>query len=101
TPIDDRAAKDLARATDGNMERRLIARAGALPISQALRDAVRHVRGVIALIVFAALIAAAAGGAAAARACLGTPRDEPINFFHVFGVLLGVQTLLLVAWIVV
>jgi len=47
------------------------------------------------------LVLAFIGGAAAGRALLGTPRDEPANFFLVLMGVLGVQTTLLLIWIAV
>ncbi len=97
--IDDRSAIDVARAVDGDFEQRLVVRAESLPFADSLRDALRHVRQTIGLAVFLGLVAAAVAGAATARAALGTPRDEPANFFHVLAAVLGVQTLLLIVWI--
>jgi hypothetical protein len=98
---DDRSANDVARAVGGDLEQRVIVRAESLPFASPLREAIRHVRQSTGLAVFVALILALLGGAAAARAVLGVPRDEPVNFFHVLAAALGLQTLLLIVWLVV
>lgn len=96
---DDRQANLEARDFEGDFELRLVERARLLPIASTLADALRHVRGAISLVVFLAIIAALLAGAATARAALGTPRDEPVNIFHVLAATLGPQTILLALWI--
>ncbi len=99
-PPEESPADEAARQAGGDFESRIIHRAAALPVSSPIRDALRSVGQVTAWSIAALLIIAAITGAGAARAALGAPRDEPVNFFWILTSLLGVQTLLLAAWII-
>ncbi|MBK8906438.1 MAG: DUF2868 domain-containing protein [Rhodospirillales bacterium] len=89
------------RSAGGDLERRIVVRAGAVSVAHGLRQALAQLRGAtIAAVVIAAAVAAVAG-ATAARLALGASAGEPANFFWVLGSLLGVHTLALLVWIVI
>src|SRR5262245_2303563 len=99
--MSDAAADGAARAAGGDAEHMLVVRARSLANSRRLADALRHVRQAIRVLVAGCVILAIIGGAVAARAALGTPRHEPVNFFLVLATMMGLQTLLLLIWLLV
>jgi hypothetical protein len=84
----------------GDFERRIVQRAAASSIADALAAGLRRVRQSTGWIVLIGLVMALLGGAGAVRAAIGAPRTEPINFFWLLASLLGAQTLLLLIWLV-
>jgi hypothetical protein len=98
--IDDARANDAATAAGGDLEQRLVTRAGALPVASDLAAAIDHVRRGLVLVVVAAVALGLLAGAGTARAALGGDAATPVNFYLVVGSVLGVQSLLLLAWIV-
>lgn len=98
-PFDDDLADESGRAIDGDFERRIIERARALPESGQLQTALRHVDQALTWLILAAAILIVLTGAAAARAALGAGHDRPVLFLPALGGLLGVQSLLLLAWL--
>ncbi len=97
-PLDEAAADEKARRSGGDFEHRVVHRATAVTIAGKLSGGLRSVKQATAWIILAGVILAGVTGAGAARAALGAPRDEPVNFFWVFVSLLGLQTVLLLAW---
>ena len=95
--IDEPSADARALEVDGDFEHRLVVRARSLSIVGELRPALRRSRQVLIWIVVIGLVLAAAAGGGAARAALA---DQPVNVFWALGGLLGIQTLLLFAWVV-
>ncbi|MCZ6445387.1 MAG: DUF2868 domain-containing protein [Planctomycetota bacterium] len=95
--ISEPSAEARALEVDGDFEHRVIVRARSLSIVGELRQALRRSRQVLIWIVVIGLVLAAAAGGGAARAALA---DQPVNVFWALGGLLGIQTLLLLAWIV-
>ncbi|MDY7109728.1 MAG: DUF2868 domain-containing protein, partial [Planctomycetota bacterium] len=89
-----------ARSEGGDFERRIVQRAVASSIADPLATALRRVRQTTGWIVFIGMVLALLAGAGAVRAAIGAPRTEPINFFWLLASLLGVQTLLLLIWLV-
>jgi Protein of unknown function (DUF2868) len=96
---DDAEAIRLAVQTGGDLEERLLARARHIAAAGPLRESLGHVRRLLGLATLAGLSLAAFAGVAAGRAALGLRSGEPVNFFWALGGLLGVQTLLLVLWL--
>jgi len=94
----DEDAVQQAQRADGDLEQRIVTRAKALPNATALESSLRHVRSGMTLLIVFAMVLALAAGVGAARAALGGQRHEPVIFLPVLGGLLGVQTLLLLAW---
>lgn len=70
------------------------------PIASAIAEADRHVRRSIGWGAAVMLVVAAIAGAGAAAAALPVRRDEPVNIFWLLGGYLGIQTLLLLAWLI-
>ena len=96
--IDEPDAEAAARAAGGDLEERIVRRAAALTDAASLRAALKRARHVSAWIVLVALGVGALAGAGAVQAALGAPGSEPVNFFWALLSLLGIQTLLLIAW---
>jgi hypothetical protein len=96
----DAEATNAAIQRDGDLEDRLVERARRLGEAADLRAALGQVRRLIATAVVVGLVLALLAGFAAGRAALGLRAGEPVNFFWALGGLLGVQTLLLVLWLV-
>jgi mRNA-degrading endonuclease toxin of MazEF toxin-antitoxin module len=92
-------AEGEARCRGGDFEARIVQRALASSIADSLAAALRRVRQTTGGIVFLGIILALTGGAGAVRTAIGAPRTEPINFFWLLATLLGVQTLLLLLWL--
>lgn len=97
---DEAAAEEAARDRGGDLERRIVHRAAGASIAKPLVAALRHVRQATGWIVLIGIVLALIAGAGAVRAAIGAPRTEPINFFWLLASLLGVQTLLLLVWVV-
>lgn len=100
------AAIESARRRDApswnrmSRESRAVAAMREGPISVAVAEADRHVQRAIGA-TFAIMIAVAAlGGSAAAAAALPADRESPVNIFLLLGGFLGIQTILLAAWLV-
>ncbi len=100
-PVDEQPAAAAAAAIGGDMERRIVERARRLSVAPQLEQALRAVRRSIAAIAVLGLLLAAAAGASAAQAALGPGGESPVNIYWALGGLLGVQTIVLVVWIVV
>jgi len=99
-PMDPPAAEATAAAVEGDFETRLVARAGAMAAADRLAPALRNAGQVFLAIVAIGVLLAAVAGLTAARASLGTG-DNEVNVFWALGGLLAVQTVLLLAWVVV
>lgn len=99
TDINDQNADDAARTASGDLETRLVVRARVVKNAGELTEALRHVRHVLWLLVAIGLFLALIAGVATAQAVMSTARHESVNFFLVFGSLLGVQTTLLLIWL--
>ncbi|MHC4947062.1 MAG: DUF2868 domain-containing protein [Planctomycetota bacterium] len=97
--VDASAAEDEARRAGGDLARRLATRARRHPAAASVEAALERLGRVTGLVVAAGCLLALVAGAGSARAALGRPGDEPVNFYFVLGGLLGVQTLLLLGWI--
>jgi hypothetical protein len=100
-PIDDARAAARAAEAGGGLEGRIVARARALDAASGLEQALARTRQVIGLILAIGMFLAAAAGAGAARAALSARGDSAVNVYWALGGLLGVQTLLLLVWLVV
>jgi hypothetical protein len=99
-PLDEAAAEQRARAVDGHLEQRIVARAEALSVAPALEEALRHVRGGCILVLAGGIVLAAAAGGGVAQALLGSTADAKVNFFRLLAGLLALPTLTLAAWVV-
>jgi len=99
-PAEDQAAKT-ARDAGGDLELRIVNRARNVSQSHPISEAIARVHRASGFVVLTAAILALITGAAAARGALGPERDEPVNFFWVLLSLLGLQTLLLLGWMVI
>ncbi|UCD76696.1 MAG: DUF2868 domain-containing protein [Phycisphaerales bacterium] len=100
SPAADEAA-GIGQSAGGDLENRIVRRAAALSIAGNLKDALHQVGTATVLVILAGVVLSLVAGAAAASAALGAAGGEPVNVFWVLGSLLGVQTLLLLAWIAV
>lgn len=99
-PFDEDQADTAGREAGGNLEQRIIARALSLSIAPALQEALHQLRSAFALATVIALALAILAGATAAKVVLGSETEGPINFFWVLGSLLGVNTIALIAWLI-
>lgn len=95
--LDEPEAETAAREAGGDLEQRIVTRAGALSLAPALTAALGQLRAAVLTVLVLALIVAVSGGAATARAVLGNSGE--VNFFWVLGGILGVQLLALLAWL--
>ncbi len=100
SPLGEQDADTAGRQAGGDLEHRLVARARALSVAGPLREALRHVRQATSLIVVVGVVLAAVAGAATARAALSGEPAVPVNFFWVLGGVLGVQSAVLLLWVV-
>ncbi len=101
SPITDPHADAAARAAAGDLEHRLVARACSLTIAPDLRKALQYLYSAFRLTFIIGLIMVILAGATTAKVTLGSPADGPvINFFWVLGSLLGLQTVMLLAWVI-
>ncbi|MEX0654262.1 MAG: DUF2868 domain-containing protein [Phycisphaeraceae bacterium] len=112
--VDDRAAEAAGRAVGGDFERRLVARAAALPAAGKLSQALDRVTRAGKWAVVVGVVLMAVAGAGAARGAMAVSVDggasggggisggggQTVNVFWALGALLGVQTLLLLGWLV-
>ena len=99
-PIAAPDAEAKAAAGAGDFESRLVARARAIAAADRLEPALRNTGQVFGAIVAIGVLLAAVAGLSAARASLGSDNNE-VNVFWALGGLLAVQTILLLAWVVV
>lgn len=101
--IDDTEANARAQLVDGDLEQRIITRAGSLPVASSLHAAIHHMYAALGWIIAIAVIGVIFAGAATARAVLGSPSTaefrEPINIFLALLSILGLQTLILLLWL--
>jgi len=98
-PITDHAAEALARQTSGDLERRIVVRAGALDVARPMAEALHALRMTLrGSIVVGAVVTAIAGAATALTALAASP-GEPVNFHWALLGLLGVETLTLLIWL--
>ncbi len=95
--VDDAAALEVARATDGGFEERLKVRARALPSAEALRADITRIRRLLARLSAGLLVFALLAGVMAASASLA---DRQVNILLAMTVLLALPTLMLLAWLV-
>ena len=99
-PLHEPRADAQGRAAAGDLERRIIARAGALSPAPALRTAFASLRTATQIAVAAGLVAALWAGSGAARLVLGAYDAGPVNFFLALASLLGLHTIMLLVWLV-
>ena len=99
-PLRDRTAEAAGRRAGGDFEHRIVTRARSLDAAEQFADALRRVRQVTGLVVMLGAVFALVAGAATVRAALGAERAGSVNIYWVIGGVLGVQTLLLVGWLV-
>lgn len=102
-PIDEAHAWRQGRNTDGPLEARILARAIATRLGQQVAGSVERLRGVAGGATLVAAALAAVSGMAAAGVVFGAAATGPagqLNIFWVLSSLLGLQTLLLLAWFV-
>ncbi|HOT81685.1 MAG TPA: DUF2868 domain-containing protein [Candidatus Defluviicoccus seviourii] len=102
--IEDRAAEAAAVAVGGDLQRRILTRAGALTVAADVRDALDRLRQLFALSAAAGFLIALALGAGSALALMasapsGYGAAVPTNFFLLYGSLLGPHALMLAAWL--
>ncbi|MFA9477776.1 DUF2868 domain-containing protein [Phycisphaerales bacterium AB-hyl4] len=97
------SAEAAAREAGGGLEQRVVKRAAALPVAKPLRNALARMRQVGGWAVTVAIVVWALLGAGAARGALeigpAGQAGEAVNVFGVLAVLLGLQTLLLLVWV--
>ncbi len=99
--IEEHDAEQSAIAGGGDFEKRIVLRAGALSIAGEMRAALRHVDRATTTIVALLVVLALVAGAGAGRVLLDVDHERTVNFFRLLGGLVGVQTILLVAWFIV
>jgi len=99
-PVDDGEATDAARNLPerAGFEQRIVVRASRLAIAGDLGDALRRVRSTLAWAVATGALAAFVAGGLAASAALS---EHSASVFGLIVGLLGVQTLMLVLWLLV
>lgn len=97
----DQAQADAAgQMAGGDLEQRIIARAQSLSIAPTLQEALHQLGNTFAWAIAIGLVLALFAGATTARMALGAETAGPVNFFWVFGSILGVNTLALIAWLI-
>ncbi|MBK1691926.1 DUF2868 domain-containing protein [Ectothiorhodospira mobilis] len=99
--LDEDAAWDAGRRSGGDLERHIIARATATRLGAEIRQAADGILAGARWMLVAALVVALLLGIGAAGAALGAPlpdRGGQVNIAWALGGLLGVQTLMLLAW---
>ncbi len=99
TATDEAAVK--AVEAGGALEERIARRARLLPGAPALWTSLEQIRRAALTAVAAGLLAAAVAGMAAAPAALGTSAQRPVNFFWALFTLLGLQTVILLIWMLI
>lgn len=102
--IEDASAEAAAAASGGDLQGRIVARAGALAVAGEIRAAQGRLRRLFALTAAGGFLFAIAAGAGAGLAVLGgqpaaTGPAAPTNFFLAWGSLLGPHLLMLLAWL--
>jgi hypothetical protein len=110
TPIDDRAANAAAIASEpdaapgagpagiATIERRLVARARGLDVSEGVGAWLDRLRGASRVVFIAAVVVVALLGWGAAHTALGFDRSRPTNIYWLLGGVLLPQTIILLAW---
>lgn len=93
------AAEAAAQAAGGGLERRIIVRALALDQKVDLASALGHVWAALNLVGLGMLLLGAIGGAGAGQAALGLGGGNVVNFFVVLVVGLGLETAMLLLWL--
>ena len=100
-PVTDPHADAAAQAAAGELEHRLIVRACSLSIAPDLRKALQHLHSAFRFTFIIGLIMVILAGVTTAKVTLGSPADGAvINFFWVLGSLLGLQTVMLLVWVI-
>lgn len=102
-PILDESAEIVARAFGGELENRIIERAGRLTVATQLRAALWQINTVTGWVIVVAGMLALIAGAGTAFAALGRGvggQGVVVNFYVAIGAILGIQTLTLAAWCV-
>ncbi|MCG5516084.1 MULTISPECIES: DUF2868 domain-containing protein [unclassified Ectothiorhodospira] len=102
--IEDSTAWKAGRETAGDLEARVLARAAATRLGGQVKDALQGVRRLGTWMGILALLLAGLVGMGAASASLGAPLMDDgsrVNIFWTLGSLLGVQTLMLLLWLLV
>lgn len=100
-PLADAAAAEAAaRAAGGRLEQRILVRARELDRKAGLTAALGHVRAALGLVVAGVLVLAAIAGAGAAQAVMGLGGGNVVNFFVVLVVALGLESAMLLLWLV-
>jgi hypothetical protein len=94
-------AERQATVLGGDLEQRIVNRAALVSAAGDLREALVQVRRSLAWLLAAGGALALLAGSAAASAALGLDRSQPVNVFWLLGGVLGVQTMLLIAWVLV
>ncbi len=102
--IEDRSADVAAIAAGGDLQQRILTRAGALAIAADIKGALNRLNRLFGLTAAAGFLVALALGAGSALALMasapsGYGAAVPTNFFLLYGSLLGPHALMLVAWL--
>jgi hypothetical protein len=101
-PLADDAAATAAGRTSGgragDLEAKIIARAKATSVAAELATGVRRFEATATWLAVAFMVLMALLGAGAVRATLGVGAESRVNFFLALGTLLGVQTIVLLVW---
>jgi len=100
--IDERHAWQQGLAAGGELEERILARAAASRFGGEMREAVARQRGVLASILLLAAVLAMLSGIATAGVVFGAAAAgmrDGLNVLWALGTLLGLQTILLVVWL--
>ena len=97
-PFEEPRADAAAVDGGGDFESRLLARARSLSVAPEIDRAIGHLRSGTVWVVVLVLLVAFLLGSGTARTTMAAVDGTRINFFWVLGGVLGVQTLLLLAW---
>ena len=100
TAIDESKRFDQATWRRLDRDRRALQLVRRSSLAAAIAEADRHVRRSIGFSATIMLAVASIAGAGAAAAALPAQRDTPVNIFLLLGGYLGIQTVLLVAWLI-
>lgn len=96
--MDVSTADTLGLRAGGDFEHRIIARAVSIDKAAGVGASLVNVRGAFRFALVGILVASAAAGAGAVQAAMGTERDNIVNVYVLLFVILGVETLALLAW---
>lgn len=99
-PINEPSAEQAARERGGTFEARITVRARSLSTSDELNRTIHQLRAGISWVIVLGMFIAFSLGAATAHTTMTATDETRINFYWVLGGVLGVQSILLLVWLI-